>query len=143
MTGIGDVVRRVREEQGLTQTELAEKTGISRARISQIEGGRVALPNVGHRRALAKALGISNIDLLIAAHELDDDELILAGVEGRVEPHPDDWAVKLRDALNLVYWDANPAMAKLVLDIIEGVRSDQAMARETRRSAGRPPSMPR
>ncbi len=53
---VGESVRIVRELQELSQTELAELTGISQATISAIENGRV---NLGEERAkvLARALG--------------------------------------------------------------------------------------
>jgi ribosome-binding protein aMBF1 (putative translation factor) len=46
-------LRRERERQGLSLTDLAERTGIDRATISKIETGKIANPTVG---TLAKAL---------------------------------------------------------------------------------------
>jgi len=74
-SGIGAFVREKRESLGLTQTALAGKTGISRARMSQIEGGAVALPGADHRRRLATALNVRHIELLVAAGELTEDEI--------------------------------------------------------------------
>jgi transcriptional regulator with XRE-family HTH domain len=136
--GIGAFIREKRSDLGWTQATLADHAGVERARIAQIESGRVTLPGADHRRRIAKALGVSHLDLLIAAGELAADELVRAGVEGPVEPRRDDWAAKLRDALNLVCWDDSPAMAELVYDIMAGLRKDQAKARQTRRKAPRP-----
>jgi ribosome-binding protein aMBF1 (putative translation factor) len=50
-------LRRERERQGLSLTDLAERTGIDRATISKLETGKIANPTVGTLRTVAKALG--------------------------------------------------------------------------------------
>jgi ribosome-binding protein aMBF1 (putative translation factor) len=50
-------LRRERERQGLSLTDLAERTGIDRATISKLETGKIANPTVGTLRTLARALG--------------------------------------------------------------------------------------
>ena len=52
---VGESVRIVRELQGLSQNELARRTGISQATISAIENDRVRL-GVERAKALARAL---------------------------------------------------------------------------------------
>jgi transcriptional regulator with XRE-family HTH domain len=52
---VGESVRIVRELQGLSQNELAHRTGISQATISAIENDRVRL-GVERAKALAVAL---------------------------------------------------------------------------------------
>jgi transcriptional regulator with XRE-family HTH domain len=52
---VGESVRIVRELQGLSQNELARRTGISQATISGIENDRVRL-GVERAKALARAL---------------------------------------------------------------------------------------
>ena len=52
---VGESVRTVRELQGLSQNELAQRTGISQATISAIENDRVRL-GVERAKALALAL---------------------------------------------------------------------------------------
>jgi transcriptional regulator with XRE-family HTH domain len=52
---VGESVRIVRELQGLSQNELAQRTGISQATISAIENDRVRL-GVERAKALARAL---------------------------------------------------------------------------------------
>lgn len=37
---IGLMVRRMREQRGMTQVELSQKTGLSRATLNNIESGR-------------------------------------------------------------------------------------------------------
>ncbi len=53
---VGESVRILRELQELSQTELAELTGISQATISAIENSRVNL-GVERAKVLARALG--------------------------------------------------------------------------------------
>lgn len=52
---VGESVRIVRELQGLSQNELAQRTGISQATISAIENDRLRL-GVERAKVLARAL---------------------------------------------------------------------------------------
>ncbi len=59
---IGAKIRRLREEQALTQAELAEMTGITAIHVGRIERG-LSYPHPRTRRRLAEALGIDSKDL--------------------------------------------------------------------------------
>lgn len=59
----GAVIRKLREDRKLTQAELAEKLYVSDKTISKWETGK-GLPDITLLEALAKALGISTIELL-------------------------------------------------------------------------------
>src|SRR5271157_165480 len=50
-------LRRERERQGLSLTDMAERAGIDRATISKLETGKIANPTIGTLRTYAKALG--------------------------------------------------------------------------------------
>lgn len=50
-------LRREREQQGLSLTDMAERTGIDRATISKLETGKIANPTIGTLRTYARALG--------------------------------------------------------------------------------------
>jgi transcriptional regulator with XRE-family HTH domain len=52
---VGESVRIIRELQGLSQNQLAERTGIPQATLSAIENDRVRL-GVERAKVLAKAL---------------------------------------------------------------------------------------
>lgn len=52
---LGCRLREIREQQGLTQVQLAASIGISQARVSQIERGEIH--NLETMRAYADALG--------------------------------------------------------------------------------------
>lgn len=54
----GTRIRRRRQSLGLTQAELAEKTGLSETAIRSYELGN-RNPKDGHRKVIAKALGVS------------------------------------------------------------------------------------
>ncbi len=55
----GDGLRRDREAAGLTQEELAEKTGLSVRAISNIERGRTTAPRSSSLRLIARALTLT------------------------------------------------------------------------------------
>ena len=50
-------LRRERERQGLSLTDMAERTGIDRATISKLETGKIVNPTIGTLRTYARALG--------------------------------------------------------------------------------------
>ena len=57
-------LRSIREEMQLTQTELAEKSGVGRVTISRLETGELKETTAGTLSKLARALDVS-IDKLI------------------------------------------------------------------------------
>jgi transcriptional regulator with XRE-family HTH domain len=59
----GRSIRRLRKQRGLTQEDLAEKSGISRNYVSDMERG-VRNPSVLALVALAKALRVSLRELI-------------------------------------------------------------------------------
>jgi transcriptional regulator with XRE-family HTH domain len=65
---VGRNVRRIRLAKGVTQEELAERSGFSQHYISVLEAGR-RNPTIVSLFELAQALGVSHVDLV-----LPDDE---------------------------------------------------------------------
>ena len=59
----GAMIKRLREEKTLTQSELAEKIFVTDKAVSKWETGR-GYPDISLVEALAKALGVSVIELL-------------------------------------------------------------------------------
>ena len=59
----GATIRQLRENQKLTQAELAEKLGVSSKTVSKWETGK-GLPDISLLQPLAQALGISVIELM-------------------------------------------------------------------------------
>jgi transcriptional regulator with XRE-family HTH domain len=68
---LGIWIRSMRLEQGLSQRELASRSGLSRSYVCDIERGRGAHPSVETLDKLATALGFARIDLLKASGVLD------------------------------------------------------------------------
>lgn len=70
---IGARVRYWREFRAMTQTELAEVSGIGRAHINRIEAGKIPNPSVETIITLARALRVSIawliVDPLDSEHE--------------------------------------------------------------------------
>jgi len=77
-----------RESLGLRQVDLADRTGLGRAYINSLERGKLGLPGVEQRRALADALRVRHVDLLVVAGELSPQELA-APVYRDFVRHPD------------------------------------------------------
>jgi ribosome-binding protein aMBF1 (putative translation factor) len=50
-------LRRTREEQGLSLSDVSERTGMDRAMISRLETGKVTNPTVSTLQRYARALG--------------------------------------------------------------------------------------
>jgi len=70
-TSLGIWMRATRLDQGLSQRELASRSGLSRSYVCDIERGRGAHPSVDTLDKLATALGFARIDLLKASGVLD------------------------------------------------------------------------
>ena len=65
---VGRNVKRVRQEKGLTQEQLAELSGFSQQYISGLEQGR-RNPTVVSLYELATALGVSHMELMRSAED--------------------------------------------------------------------------
>ncbi len=59
----GATIRRLREEKGVTQTELAAQIGVSSKAVSKWETAK-GLPDISLIEPLAKALGVSVMELM-------------------------------------------------------------------------------
>jgi transcriptional regulator with XRE-family HTH domain len=65
---VGRNVKRVRQERGLTQEQLAERSGFSQQYISGLEQGR-RNPTIVSIYELAMALGVSHMELVRSSDE--------------------------------------------------------------------------
>ena len=63
----GATIRQLRENQSMTQAELAEKIGVSSKTVSKWETAK-GLPDISLLQPLAQALGISVIELMNGQH---------------------------------------------------------------------------
>lgn len=91
-------VQRRRADLGLTQAELAARCGLERDYIAQVESRKSKLPIPDNRRKLAKGLGVSHMDLLVAAGELTEAER--GGVVHRDPESPVEQIVAMVRSLN-------------------------------------------
>jgi transcriptional regulator with XRE-family HTH domain len=65
---IGTIVRSLREQHGLTQSELAQKAGIQQSYLSRLESGtRSSRPDAVALAHIAQALGVTLDEILIQA----------------------------------------------------------------------------
>ena len=67
MIALGNLIRNLREEQGLSQRQLALLSGVSNTEISRIENGERKQPSQETLNKLASCLPISYEELLITA----------------------------------------------------------------------------
>jgi transcriptional regulator with XRE-family HTH domain len=65
---VGRNVKRIRQEKGLTQEQLAELSGFSQQYISGLEQGR-RNPTIVSIYELATALGVSHMELVRSAED--------------------------------------------------------------------------
>ncbi len=68
---LGEWIRTTRIAHGMSQRALAERAGVSRSYLCDIERGRGAQPTVATLDKLARALGAPRIELLRVAGILD------------------------------------------------------------------------
>jgi transcriptional regulator with XRE-family HTH domain len=113
-TSLGSYLRRRRTQLGMTQEALGERSGLTKGYLSQVESGRIGFPGADIRRRLAKALGVTHLELLIAAGELLEEEVATAGVVGVVEADPNDPRQRLHRLIDDINWSAES------LDFVEG-----------------------
>lgn len=76
---IGQRVRKFRREQGLTQKELAEKSGISVPHVNRVEGGYTKA-SIAVFIALAKALSV-RVEDLVFGEKVTDRKACLAEID--------------------------------------------------------------
>ncbi|KHM51269.1 hypothetical protein NZ47_11440 [Anaerovibrio lipolyticus] len=92
MSDFTDNLKRLREKNGLTRKELAEKTGFSQSSITYYETGK-SMPTVTALCAIASALGVS-LDELTGYTPLSEYELYKNMVEQIAIPTEDKKAIK-------------------------------------------------
>jgi transcriptional regulator with XRE-family HTH domain len=65
---VGANLKRIRQDKGLTQEQLAEVSGFSQQYISGLEHGR-RNPTIVTLYELADALGVSHVELVLPTNE--------------------------------------------------------------------------
>jgi transcriptional regulator with XRE-family HTH domain len=128
----GQFVRQQRDRLGLTQVELAAKTGgaLSPADIAKMETAS-KLPRADRRRILAEALEVPHLRLLMAAGEINDQDLL----EALAYP-PADW--RALDPITQAYQRLPAEVQAHVLALVE-LWPDEPGVHRWGRNRGRPP----
>lgn len=78
---IGEQIRRLRSDRGLSVRALAAQTGLSPSFISQLENGQVS-PSLGSMQKLAETLGVT-LGEFFAATETGEEQLIVRAEDRR------------------------------------------------------------
>lgn len=107
---LGRNLRRLRQHAGLSQHELAGRSGVSRPTIARIESGSQATASLDTIEALAKALGVRSADLTEQEEEsgasiiapVIDEWLILEKM--RPVTRPTDEEIQWLRSLPGVFW---------------------------------------
>lgn len=101
--GFGDNIRRLREERGMTQEQLASRLGVTRTAVTQWESESTH-PRMGSLEAMAALFGVRKSDIV-------DD------VSYGVVPLPTADEMLLLDAFRRL----DPAQRRTVLDVARGL----------------------
>jgi transcriptional regulator with XRE-family HTH domain len=116
---LGEQIATLREEQALTQVELAERARISPSTLSLIESGKVPRPHVGTTRKIARALGVEPQDLRRAEEPTSPKAL--------VQPSLADW---LEERCGHAYLTLSREEIQMRFDELEGVEDEERKRRE-------------
>jgi transcriptional regulator with XRE-family HTH domain len=116
LEGIGDRLREERTKAGISQRELARRTGLSASLISQLEGGQ-SKPSVGTLYAIVTELNVS-LDRVIRGDDYDQGPRAAREGNGAASPlvHPGD-----RQAIELdsgVRWEELSATSEHGVDFL-------------------------
>lgn len=134
-TDLSSLARYVRErlaELGMSQTQLAERASLSKSDINGVVQGRIKLPGAEKRRELAKALGVSHLDLLIAAGEIRPEEIRAAGAEGVIDRPDDPLTEGLIERVRSIQWESRPDLAEGITRILADVQRDHGRGSRSR-----------
>lgn len=116
---LGPYVEERRLALGLNQTELAAKCDLPRTTINRIESGITKVPSPDFRRRLAKGLGVSHLDILVASGEIEPEEVQQAGAEGVVDEDAESPKGHIRAIVEGLEWTEEAALqAGDILQII-------------------------
>ena len=61
---LGENVKRIRLEKGMTQEKLSDDSNVGRITISRLESGELQNPTIGTVKKLAEGLGVAESELL-------------------------------------------------------------------------------
>ena len=94
-------IREIREEQGITQVELAHKAGLSMGYLSHLENGSRDNPSYQAMVKIAKALNVP-IDSFAVDFEDDNSNIFLSTIKTDVENMSKKQLNMLRDSIETI-----------------------------------------
>jgi transcriptional regulator with XRE-family HTH domain len=119
---IGDVLKRLREQHGLSLRSLATRVGFSASFLSQVEHGQVS-PSIGSLEKIAAELGVTLADLFQATESSG-----LAVIRAGARPgFTSSWSRARVEALTPQSADRRPLEA-IVVTLAEGGSSGRRVA---------------
>ena len=101
---LGTYIESRRRDLGLSQVALAERAEVPSTTVNRIERGVTKLPSADVRRRLARVLGVSHLDLLVAAGEITPEEINQAGATPVIEHDPSGPMARLAPLIEEVRW---------------------------------------
>lgn len=147
---LGERIATLREEQALTQAELAQRAKISPSTLSLIESGRVPRPHVSTVRKIARALGVEPQDLrnteapthpkVLRPRSLDE-LLERAGLETRWFTLPDEefyswWlGVDWKEAIRR-FWEIDREFQVIAAEVSASLQDQSTVDPDLRRQLG-------
>src|SRR5690348_15797679 len=72
---LADLILQRVKELGISQRAYADRMGLSPSHMNGLVHGKIQLPRPELRRRLARDLGLSHLDLLVMAGEINADEI--------------------------------------------------------------------
>lgn len=115
---LGQVVRSLREQQGLSVRTLAKASGFSPSFISQVENG-LASPSIASMEKIAHALGVSLSGFFAAERSDPDSPVVVRAGEG--EELASEWSQATLHALS-PSWESR-TLSPVLLTLAPGGRS--------------------
>lgn len=117
---LGEVVRAWRADRRLDPSELANRSGLSRSYISEVEHGRIARPGPSKMNRLAESLGTSAENLLLRRlpSEVTDHPEPAAG--GGI-PQPERKGLRFRSSPVTVKLEPDERQEEVLRDILRHV----------------------
>lgn len=100
MNTIGDRLKLARLRKDLTQVELAKKSGVKRGVIVKIELGNTQQPKLKHLIALARALGISPVELQFGIVDGQGIDSNIVEIAKKFDDLPEDKKMALKTLIN-------------------------------------------
>jgi transcriptional regulator with XRE-family HTH domain len=128
---LGHVIREIREKLGLSQRQMAERTGLALHTIYRMENGQMEHLDIRDAYRLARFLGVDlEAILLLLGEEIPEGDAKIAARLARIERKLDsEQREKLRIQLEpiLAYWSESPAPSV----VTEAIRRHLEQRRES------------